>query len=829
MFRLVMDEHDIATATDLRKLSQQLADGSAKLDGLQSSLQNNGSKLTEMDHKMDKALGVLHKKNKAEKRISRVRRMEISRDAFTIDRTCRLGKGGFAEVFKGIYDNEDVAIKVFLVLDSSVKELSELWGKVSKEVDAMAQLQHHNIVRAYGAYQALEKKEMGLILELMEGQSLKEKLNSYSDAGEMVPTTKLHEWLLDMALGIRHIISKGFCHCDIKSANMLFTASGQLKVADFGLAVTIANSSTFTRKGVGGSIAWMAPEQHLAKGNAVYTEATDAYAFGIVMWEMATCKTPWAGSTAITIVKDVGMHKERPPIPDNCNEKYRALMTRSWDQDAAQRPSFKEIVPLVQDMQNASPLASSTSSTDDENQVSELEMKVKDLLPADLEKDVASLDELQLLIEKKDAEYDLAIDVDDFDKAESLLEGIERQKMEKGALEDRLALVPQLLERGKGLQDTIEQRKKLMAKERKIKEAKSLKVLFERVKELVATLEARSDSEAVSTFKARKSITSKQYPLAKEVKDKKIRHVKEAEEKAEVERQAKEAEDEKIILAKEAEDEKIRLAKEAEEKAEAERQSKEVEDEKTRLAKEAEKKAEAERQAKKAEDEKKRLAKEAEKKAEMERLAKKAEDEKICLAKEAEEKAEAERLAKEAEDEKIRLAKEAEEKAEAKRLAKEAEDKKVRLAKEAEKEAEMERLKVQAEATEAEKARASRRFLSLLSPLFSFSLLFFFPSFPFFTSFIPFLPLLPLSFLSLFSAFPCPVLPSAPCPFVPSCRFFRSFNFFRSFRSSRPSPLLPPPHPPATNERCICIVSYVCVWVPHIHICIICLCALLYI
>ena len=131
-----------------------------------------------------------------------------------------------------------------------------------------------------------------------------------------------------------------------------------------------------------------------------------------------------------------------------------------------------------------------------------------------------------------------------------------------------------------------------------------------------------------------------------------------AEKKAEMER-----------LAKKAEDEKIRLAKEAEKKAEAELQAKKAEDEKIRLAKEAEKKAEMERQAKKAEDEKIRLAKEAQAKAEAERQAKKAEDEKVRLAKEAKEKAESERLAKKAENEKIRLAKEAEDKAEAERQA----------------------------------------------------------------------------------------------------------------------------------------------------------------
>jgi serine/threonine protein kinase len=486
---------------------------------VQISLQNNGSKLNAVDHKLDKldkldevdhTLGEVHKilrkTNKREKRDSRVRRMEISRDAFTIDRTCRLGKGGFAEVFKGIYANKHVAVKVFTVLESTQKEFAELWEKVSKEVDAMAQLQHPNIVLAYGAYQALMDKEMGLILELMAPHSLKDKLISFSDAGEMVPTTKLHVWLLEMAMGIRHIISKGFCHCDIKSANMLFTASGQLKVADFGLAVTMANSSTFTRKGVGGSIAWMSPEQHLAEDDAVYTEATDAYAFGIVMWEMATCKTPWAGSAAITIVKAVGLQGKRLPVPDSCNDKYRELMTRSWSQDAARRPSFQEIVLLVQDMQKAPPLASSTSSTADENQVSELEAKVKELPPADLERDVALLDELKVLVEKKDAACESAIEDLDFDKAELLQDDLDRQKMEKQDLEDRLALVPQLLKQGKELQDTVEQRMKALGKERKLKEAKNHKVLYERVKETVKTLAARSDSETISAFKARKLV-----------------------------------------------------------------------------------------------------------------------------------------------------------------------------------------------------------------------------------------------------------------------------------------------------------------------------------
>lgn len=87
------------------------------------------------------------------------------------------------------------------------------------------------------------------------------------------------DMLEDIALGMTYMIDKDFFHCDLKSKNILIDEGWKIKLCDFGLS--IHNQRGKKKKGIFGTPNWMAPE--ILQGRE-YTEASDVYSFGLVVW-----------------------------------------------------------------------------------------------------------------------------------------------------------------------------------------------------------------------------------------------------------------------------------------------------------------------------------------------------------------------------------------------------------------------------------------------------------------------------------------------------------------------------------------------------------------
>jgi TolB-like protein len=127
--------------------------------------------------------------------------------------------------------------------------------------------------------------ERGFIaMELIEGESLAAKLG-----GRPLPVEKAVSLAVQICEGLAAAHAKGVIHRDIKSANLLVTAEGQVKILDFGLA-RVAGQAGLTRQGAAaGTPGYMAPEQ--MRGEPV-DRRTDIWAVGAVLHEMLTGRPP---------------------------------------------------------------------------------------------------------------------------------------------------------------------------------------------------------------------------------------------------------------------------------------------------------------------------------------------------------------------------------------------------------------------------------------------------------------------------------------------------------------------------------------------------------
>ena len=208
-----------------------------------------------------------------------------------------LGEGGMGEVYRArdLKLGRDVAVKV---LPAALAGDADYLARFQREAQVLASLQHPNIAAIYG----LEGN--AIVMELVEGSVLSGPL-------PMVEALAIARQIAE-ALEAAH--EKGIIHRDLKPGNILVTASGVVKVLDFGLAKAVersgvsgADSPTLTMRAteaglILGTAGYMSPEQ--AAGKAVDRRA-DIWSFGVVLWELLTGKRLFDGETVSHTLAEV--------------------------------------------------------------------------------------------------------------------------------------------------------------------------------------------------------------------------------------------------------------------------------------------------------------------------------------------------------------------------------------------------------------------------------------------------------------------------------------------------------------------------------------------
>ncbi|XP_022657512.1 tyrosine-protein kinase sid-3-like isoform X3 [Varroa destructor] len=280
-----------------------------------------------------------------------------------------IGQGGFCKVYEGKYRDQKVAIKALesqepaAMLDAAKKEGGLVWNLRHEHIVKLygKDIPYEHIVKLYGKDIPYEDHKQGLclpnswlIMEYCEGGSLNRVLEK-----NQVPLRILTEWSLHIAKGMQYIHSKRVIHRDLKSTNVLLTVPYQpdsqeavpLKISDFGLARTNVEKSTVLSGG--GTYAWMAPENIKFYK---YSQRSDVWSFGVLIWELLTGQIPYKGVDPVAIAYGIGSEKLTLPIPETCPEKFKNLMTDCWNADPHRRPLFDKIIYQLEDIFNSSSL-----------------------------------------------------------------------------------------------------------------------------------------------------------------------------------------------------------------------------------------------------------------------------------------------------------------------------------------------------------------------------------------------------------------------------------------------------------------------------------------
>lgn len=215
----------------------------------------------------------------------------------------KLGEGGMGVVYKA----EDSKLGRFVALKFLPQQLGqskEQKQRFMHEAKAASALDHNNVCTVYEIGET-EDGQMFIAMACYEGEALKDKI----ERGPL-PIDEAINIAKQIARGLTQAHSKEIIHRDIKSANILVTQDGVVKIVDFGLA-KFAGSTMLTKEGTTlGTASYMSPEQ--TQGTGV-DQRTDIWSLGVVLYEMLTGKQPFQGEYEQAVLYSI-LHKAPEPI-----------------------------------------------------------------------------------------------------------------------------------------------------------------------------------------------------------------------------------------------------------------------------------------------------------------------------------------------------------------------------------------------------------------------------------------------------------------------------------------------------------------------------------
>ncbi|KAL2594226.1 hypothetical protein AAZV13_12G176900 [Glycine max] len=217
----------------------------------------------------------------------------------------RVGIGFFGEVFRGIWNGTDVAIKVFLEQDLTAENMEDFCNEIS----ILSRLRHPNVILFLGA--CTKPPRLSMVTEYMELGSLYYLIHLNGQKKKLNWRRRLR-MLRDICKGLMCIHRMKVVHRDLKSANCLVNKHWTVKICDFGLS-RIMTESPMRDSSSAGTPEWMAPE--LIR-NEPFTEKCDIFSLGVIMWELCTLNRPWEGVPPERVVYSVANEGSRLEIPE---------------------------------------------------------------------------------------------------------------------------------------------------------------------------------------------------------------------------------------------------------------------------------------------------------------------------------------------------------------------------------------------------------------------------------------------------------------------------------------------------------------------------------
>jgi serine/threonine protein kinase len=242
-----------------------------------------------------------------------------------------LGKGATSCVYEALdpFVNRRVAIKVVFAEALGDKEHGKRYKKLFvTEASLAGKLSHPHIVSIYDA--VADDEASYIVMEYVDGTTLEQ----YSHPENLLTINKVIETIFKCTKALDYAAHHGVIHRDIKPANIMLSGENDIKITDFGAALT-STSETTQITGIG-SPAYMSPEQ---VKEMPLSHQTDIFSLGVVLYQLLTGKLPFQGTNNYSMIYQI-INAEAPPpsaLRQEVPPQLDAIVKRALQKNIADR------------------------------------------------------------------------------------------------------------------------------------------------------------------------------------------------------------------------------------------------------------------------------------------------------------------------------------------------------------------------------------------------------------------------------------------------------------------------------------------------------------
>lgn len=327
-----------------------------------------------------------------------------SESAKSVEILEKLGEGAYGAVFRALHLPTNFVLAVKTV---PISENNEQSSDIKKEIEILKQCRHDNIVSLYGCM--FHENKLWIMMDFCGAGSVKDFVKHWTRPLLEEEIVAIMYYVLG---GLDYLHSKSIIHRDLKSANILLTDKGEVKIADFGVSFQVNNTLAKANTVIGTPL-FMAPEA-LAASN--YSEKADIWSLAITAIEMVEGVPPYNDEHIMRAMLLIA--QSDPPTlkePEKMSPEFNAFLARCLKKDPAERPSAMELLtdPLFQKRNQEEALRSLMA----EVRINKLNKRMEESAAAKAaaEEESASASETETNTQEKSEDND---DVDDSSEAE---------------------------------------------------------------------------------------------------------------------------------------------------------------------------------------------------------------------------------------------------------------------------------------------------------------------------------------------------------------------------------------------------------------------------